>query len=415
VIWVEVTSPQGCALRDTIIFEVGQTPVVDLGADQNLCIGASITLDAGNPGNSYLWSDGSTGQTLVFDATTLGSQTLSVTVTSALGCEATSSVTLTVFEQPSVSLGGDDTLCVGQNIVFDAGNPGSTYLWSDGSTGQTFDFVGSSPVAATDVWVRVTNAGGCIATDTVRLRVIASPVVNLGSDSILCAGGSVTLNAGNVGSTYLWSNGSTSQTLTVTAAGTYSVTVTNANGCSATGSLTISTPSAGEVTWTLPDTVERGDAFGFAVTGAQSWTASFGSAATPQSVSNLNPAQTITYNSLGNQSVTLSAVVRGCTVTVNRTVVVIEPTSRPSELALSDLRVSPNPADDHVWVRFGLPQAAPVEIRLVDIQGRVLQVLRLEAAQAFEQRLDLNGLAKGIYQLQIRSGAQTYTARILKP
>jgi len=64
------------------------------------------------------------------------------------------------------------------------------------------------------------------------------PVVNLGQPIVQC-GGTVTLDAGNSGSTYLWSNNSTSEFLQVDTSGTYSVIVTNAPNCSASGSVNV--------------------------------------------------------------------------------------------------------------------------------------------------------------------------------
>lgn len=80
----------------------------------------------------------------------------------------------------------------------------------------------------------------CIDQDTVIISAKPVPVVNLGPNLTICEIDSVTLDAGNVGSTYLWNTGSTNQTVSANSAGNYSVTVTNPQGCSATDNFTLS-------------------------------------------------------------------------------------------------------------------------------------------------------------------------------
>src|ERR1043166_8894421 len=99
-------------------------------------------------------------------------------------------------------------------------------LKSDASTAQmlTVNASGTYDVAVTD-------GNGCVGRDTAMVTINPLPIVNLGADVTQC-GGSVTLDAQNAGSTYLWSDASANQTLSVNASGTYDVTVTDANGCS---------------------------------------------------------------------------------------------------------------------------------------------------------------------------------------
>ncbi|PXX88909.1 hypothetical protein DF185_23475, partial [Marinifilum breve] len=87
--------------------------------------------------------------------------------------------------------------------------------------------------------VVVTDGNGCSSTDDVNVTVHPNPTVDLGADQETCAGNTITLDAGNSGATYLWSNGSTTQTITVSTSGNYSVVVTDGNGCSATDDVNV--------------------------------------------------------------------------------------------------------------------------------------------------------------------------------
>lgn len=79
----------------------------------------------------------------------------------------------------------------------------------------------------------------CYSIDSIYVTYSAPPVVNLGPDQFHCEGTTVTLDAQNAGSSFLWNTGETTQTLDVTTTGTHSVTVTNPSGCSASDAVTV--------------------------------------------------------------------------------------------------------------------------------------------------------------------------------
>src|SRR5205823_13781526 len=113
---------------------------------------------------------------------------------------------------------------------------GYSYLWSDGSITQNITVHTGGNYSVT-----VTDANGCRATSTpVSVTVNprpSTPVVTASGPTTFCPGGSVTLTA-PAGFSYLWSNGATTQSTTVSTSNNYSVTVTDANGCSATSAAT---------------------------------------------------------------------------------------------------------------------------------------------------------------------------------
>ncbi len=141
---------------------------------------------------------------------------------------------VTVLAAPQVDLGDDMVLCGETQTLLDAGNEGSTYLWSTGETSQT---ITASGEGINDFWVTVTNENGCSATDTVTVNFAAIPEIDLGGDTAVCGGVVYQLDAGNEGSTYLWSTGETTQFIEVDTTGfgygvqNLSVEVTSEYGC----------------------------------------------------------------------------------------------------------------------------------------------------------------------------------------
>ncbi|PLX12563.1 MAG: hypothetical protein C0598_05770 [Marinilabiliales bacterium] len=148
----------------------------------------------------------------------------------------TDTVEIVVNEMPVVDLGEDQILCGETEYTLDAGNEGSTYDWSTGENTQMITVSGSGENTYT---VDVTNASGCSASASVTIIFADIPTVDLGADTTLCGNSSITLDAGNAGSEYLWSTGAESQTLVVDTAGygygiqEISVLVTSEYGCEA--------------------------------------------------------------------------------------------------------------------------------------------------------------------------------------
>jgi gliding motility-associated-like protein len=158
---VEATT-QGCQ-SDVLRLDVtvGE-PNVDLGEDRSFCEGESITITPTGNYSYQQWHDLSTGQT--YTATT--TEMVSITVYDAFGCMAEDSVQVTAHPSPVVDLGNDTTLCGLMSLILDAGNPGSTYLWSTGDVTQTIEvFAGEQFIS-----VEVTNAIGCTGEDEIHIQ-----------------------------------------------------------------------------------------------------------------------------------------------------------------------------------------------------------------------------------------------------
>ena len=190
---------------------------------------ATVVASGGAGGYSYSWSNGGTTSTI----SNIGTGTVTVDVMDANGCIETGSVivnstgvTATVSSQTDATCeGGDDGSAT---VLASGGQVPYTYLWSPvGGTAAT-----ATGLAPGNYTVTVTDYLGCSFILPVTIGFLnPAPIVDLGPDSAACNGSVVTLDAGAGFSSYLWSDNSTNQTLDVSAAGSYGVVVTDANGC----------------------------------------------------------------------------------------------------------------------------------------------------------------------------------------
>ena len=221
---VTVTGTNGCSSSSIPVnVSIETLPVVNLGTDITQCAG-SVTLNAGNPGATYLWSNGETTQTITLSA----SATVSVDVTNTCGTTTSNTINVTINASPiapQVTPTGPLAICLGSSQVLTS-SAISGNVWNTLETTQDITVTTSGTYFTT-----VTDANGCTAVSNSVNVVVNNPIalVNIGNDITQC-GGTVTLNAAHPGSTYLWSNGATTQTINVAATGTFSVDVTNTCG-----------------------------------------------------------------------------------------------------------------------------------------------------------------------------------------
>ena len=230
-----ITRTNACGLRDTsnhIMVVVGALSCT-LTGNSSLCIGESIELCAPPSASStYLWSNGATTSCITVSA---GGK-YSVTVTTAEGCKSTCSKTVAVTTSPSCSITGKDTICEGGATSLCATyGKDYTYLWSNGATSRCI-----SVKAAGIFSVTVTKDEHPSSTCTKTVTVTPAPVCLVEGSSTILKGGSTQLCVPfSASSSYLWSTGATTHCITASAEGTYSVSVTNAEGCTKTCNKTI--------------------------------------------------------------------------------------------------------------------------------------------------------------------------------
>ncbi len=204
-------------------------PTITTDGGPILCQGGSVTLMA-SLAEAYLWSNGATTQSITVST----SGNYSVTVFNSAGCSAASAVTTIIVNPvppvPDVTSDGHTTFCEGDSVTLTA-SLASSYQWNNGATTRSITVTSSG-----DYRVTVANAAGCTAvSEAITVDVQPAPTASVvpGDPVIrICENSSVVLTAGPATS-YLWSNGATTQSITVSFTGIYSVTVANAAGCTA--------------------------------------------------------------------------------------------------------------------------------------------------------------------------------------
>ena len=386
---VAVTTGAGCVGRDTINVFTGSLPTVNLGNDTTICSGQSVSLDAGNIGSNYLWDDASVGQTKV--AATNGIHW--VQVTNLSNCSARDSINITVNALPTVDLGADVIACDTYNGTLDAGNPGASYLWNTGGTGQTIAITSTG-----SYFVTVTLPGNCIGKDTMNLTVENTPVVNLGNDTSVCKSANFTLDAG-VASAYVWSTGEKTQSIPTYFEGQYFVTA--GINCIDKDTINISF-KADPLVWSLSSfnpviNSSEGDVlldFGQPIGGTYSGTGVTGNIF--NTVNSGDGLFKIDY--LYTDPSTGCAANTWLEFDVN-------PTNSVVQLANGIIQVFPNPFNNYFTVAFsGTSNLDAVIYDLYDGQGKLVQnglfQLTFQDAQFV---IETSNLSSGLYHLILRT------------
>lgn len=219
-----------CTITDDVLVQVMLNPGVDAGTDTSICLGENIDLTA-TGAIDYLWSTGATTQTITVSPISTQIYTVTGTINT---CTASAQITVNVVLPPTPVVSPDTSICENSTATLTASG-GTSYLWSTGDTSPT---IAVTPTDTTTYYVTVSN-GVCEANDSVVVNVKPLPIVDLGADTTLCTGTSITLCAGFADS-YIWNAGCIAPCITETPIDTmtYSVTAT-LNGCTASDSITI--------------------------------------------------------------------------------------------------------------------------------------------------------------------------------
>ncbi len=217
---------------------------------------ATVSASGGSLPYTYEWSNGATTEMI----SGLSADTYSITVSDAAGCTTTCEIIVTNPTALTLSSETTEILCFGDNngaidLTVSGGNPAdtiacspNTFIWSNGETTEDI-----SGLTAGTYTVTVNDCNGCFAVDTIMLVEPAALVLTDTIENITCSGemdGVITLTVtggtlqtmGCTDYLYDWNTGETTKSITGLAAGTYTVTVSDCNGCSETQSIMVTEP-----------------------------------------------------------------------------------------------------------------------------------------------------------------------------
>ncbi|MBK8966197.1 MAG: T9SS type A sorting domain-containing protein [Lewinellaceae bacterium] len=415
---VTVTDQNNCtAVASATILEPGLLQVNTLPTNLS-CHGISngtinSTVSGGTAGFSFLWSGGQTGPNL----TNLPAGTYTVTVTDNKNCTATGSATLT--EPAAIQLTGTPTnvSCQGAadgmvSTTISGGTMGYTYLWSNGASTPNLENLEPGTFS-----LIVTDANGCTA--SLATFVTEPPALDFSVDqeNVSChlgADGAIQLSlAGGIpGYTYLWSTGSNEKDLTGLQAGSYTVTITQANGCTNLVVVTLSEP---DTLFIVPQSVQQpfqGQQNGAVDVSVSGGTPPFSFTWILNDTSVVSTAEDLVGAPAGQYGLLVTDS-NSCTAGFAVVLTEIVGTNNPAD---ADFQVSvfPNPAYDQLTVRVEMTNPRPLRFRFVDLLGR-LALERQTAAQSADQvqTFNLGDMPSGMYLLQILAADGQYTQPVL--
>ena len=351
---------------------------------------------------SYAWSNGSTSQNVIVLA-----GTYTVTIYDLNGCS--SSCSFTVSENPiniqttptNINCTGTNSGSITANVT--GGNGSLTYLWNTGSVSTSI-----SNLYAGIYTVTVTDQLGCSKTKTVQLTQAANNfLVSVSKVNVRCGGkstGSVTaIVAGGVSPyNFIWNTGDITSTVSNLAAGTYTVTVTDAMGCSKTKSATIT--QNGPLTLLLIP----------GPSGSGLMTANASGGVPPYSYNwNTVPRQ-ITQTATGLTPLQFYKVKvtdsKGCTITGGNQA----PSPKGYYLNTSEMIViaSPNPTNGIINFDIINATSSHCRFRIYDNVGQLVLEKEWSLTDTRVQ-FDMTNYARGVYSVLVDDGTQQKTVRVV--
>jgi hypothetical protein len=388
-----------------------------------------VVATGGVPPYTYQWS-ANAGAAIIDSVTGLGVGTYVVNVSDSKGCVESVSVTLNNLAAPTLGLTSvSNVTCNGASngsatITTTGGTGPFSFVWSNGETGATAD---SLPPGVTSV--TVTDAAGCVTSTTVTITEPAAVGGSVTATNVACAGlsnGTATVSAtgGSGIFTYLWSNGDTGATADSLAGGTYTVTITDTRGCTATRTVNISQPAAINIGLSATPNTRANPSYNGTIlasvsggTGPYSYTW-FG----PQ---NLDSARSETSDILiglcGGTYILRVTDAAGC---VKRDTVVVPVggpgvncvsvvSITPAELGVQNLELFPNPAKGFFTLNLSLDKPSDLSVEVFSYNGLRVASYEARAAQTLNQRFDLSAQASGIYLVRIATPAGWITRKIV--
>jgi len=401
---VSVTDANGCLISQSFTIQNQNPPLSVTSAISPVsCAGGQdgsiiVTAAGGNAPYNLSWTGPVVGNPAGNEIANSGGSylianmpagTYTITITDSNGNSTNISATITQPSTIQVAAAVTGVACNGNStgaidLTVSGGTGAYTYLWSNGATTED---ISSLPSATYNV--TVTDVNGCTVQASTTITQPQSPLTLTTTQvNVLCNGAStgsvnLTVSGGTAGYSYLWSNGSTGEDLTGLPAGTYSVTVTDANACTATTSATITQPSALLLTGSV-----NGNNIDISVSGGTvPYNYSWSSGDVTQDLANVSSGTySVTVTDAFNCSITDTFIVNNVGLEQQESI---------------ELQVFPNPAQDMVTIRSSSTGIGNT-YRMLDCYGRNVLEGTLTSQ---ENNINIQTLANGVYHLQL--GANT--------
>lgn len=412
---LKVTDAYKCTFTDTVKVTVRPYPVVNLGRDTILC--RSYTLNAGNDKSTYLWKTGYTGQELRIDSSDL----YWVRVTSEYNCSATDTVSVVIKPAPTLVILGSRDICQGDTSHLKVVSSNKQFTWSSGDTTEIVDVF-----SLRKLWAYTSDENGCGASDTAEVVVRPLPVVDFGQKKVLCGQTYVTLDAGNIGSSYEWTGDNkfkaTERVVQIYKDGHYNVKIINKYGCTTIDSIFIDrSKELLNARFIFPSNVDEGDSL---------WFQNFSYPSPYLSLWDFGDGVLDTVNSpyhkyfvSGKLFVKLRVSNGLCSDTLQKSIVVnqlqLPPGQKsnrilPENKFISDAKAYPNPVRDFVTLEIELTHPAKMGVDIVGMDGIRVKNDYFTATELSHRQYNLSRLPNGMYIIRITVYDEVKIIKILK-
>ena len=404
-----VTDNGGCSVTSVGTVSNANAPTVSVSQTAPSCFNgangsATVSASGGSQPYNYSWSSGSSSA----NANNLtGGNNYVVTVRDNAQCVAVQSVTISNPAQLVVAVNATNALCGNQNgtaFVDATGGTGSyAYHWNNNFSSSSL-----TGLSAGNYLVTVTDANQCTSTGSAQVSNALAPTSILNPINGTCqvsAQINTTVNGGTAPFTFAWNNGASTQNIQNLNAGTYVVTITDANGCTSTNSTGVSDASSVSVTFTSqnPSSGNNDGSITVLPSGGNSpYSYAWNVGGSLQTISNL-PAGTYTVTVTDNSGcVKISSI----TLSSPNAIAVVE------DIAL--IKVYPNPAKDVCNIQLELGKTQAVNLRLFNNMGQEVWSAQLSEFKKGIQTVDVSHLAAGIYFVKVQLNSSVETVRFMK-
>lgn len=406
---VTVTDNSSCTVSFIGTISNANAPTVTINGTAPTCFNgtngsATSTVTGGTGSYTYVWSNGSSTSSA---SNLTGGNTYVLSVTDGAQCLAVQSVTLGNPDQLTVSVSSSNALCGQPNgtatAIVTGGTGAYSYNWSNGSVQ-----INITSLSAGTYTVTAHDANQCTATGTATVTNTAAPTSVITPINGTCQIGpqiNLTAIGGQVPYTFLWSNGATTEDLSNINAGSYTVTITDANGCINVNSSSVSDASSVAVTFSTTNPTQGNS------DGAITANPTGGTSPYTYNWSNGSQNQTITNLPAGTYTVTITDNT-GCTKVSSTT---IAPTVGVANLEeVASVKLFPNPTKDVCYIQIETANEQAVTIQVYNNIGQLVYGKNENNFKQGTEAVDVSTFAAGVYVVRVQLNSSMRTLRFVK-